>query len=180
MKINIGSKNETKINALKDALKNYGALDRTQIFSLAPQTTVADQPKTLEETIRGAKERAKNAFLDCDLSFGIEDGLAVVAEARTGYMNVCVCAVYDGKEYYIGFSSAFEYPPKIIKLIFHEGLDVNQAFFETGLTRNQKIGSSEGAIGILTKGRWKRADTIKQSVIAALVILENRDLYEIP
>jgi non-canonical (house-cleaning) NTP pyrophosphatase len=74
-------------------------------------------------------------------------------------------------------SSAFEYPEKIVKILFREGLDVNQAFFEAGLTKNKKIGSFEGAVGILTKGRWQRADTVKQSIISALVALDNKELY---
>ncbi len=180
MKINIGSKNEVKVGALKDAVKFYPALERAKIFSMAVETSAKAQPATLEETIRGARERATNAFLDCDLSFGLEDGLMKVDAARTGYMNVTACVIYDGANYYLGLSAAFEYPPKIIRLIFHEGLDVNQAFFEAGLTKKEKIGSAEGAVSVLTNGRWRRANTLKQAIVASLVALENKEMYEIP
>jgi non-canonical (house-cleaning) NTP pyrophosphatase len=46
------------------------------------------------------------------------------------------------------------------------------------LTNDPKIGSARGAVGILTKNRWRRKDTIKQAVIAALVQLENKNLYQ--
>ncbi len=176
-KIGIGTKNEVKVNALKETIKDYPFLAFASIVPREVPSEVAEQPKSLEETIRGAKKRAKNAFIGCDLSFGIEDGLIKVPETKTGYLNICVCAVYDVENYYLGMSSAFEYPEKIVKILFREGLDVNQAFFEAGLTKNKKIGSFEGAVGILTKGRWQRADTVKQSIISALVALDNKELY---
>lgn len=177
-KINIGSKNKVKIDALKETLKNYKFFGAAEVFSLKADSQAANQPMALEETIKGAKARAENAFVDCDFSFGIEDGLMRVPETKTGWMNVCVCDVYDGKNHYLGFSSAFEYPKKIINLVFREGLDINQAFYEVGLTKNPKIGSAEGAISILTKDRWRRSDTVKQAITAALIALENSEWYE--
>jgi inosine/xanthosine triphosphatase len=175
--INIGTENEIKVEALKDVLKKYPNLSGASVTACKVDSRVSKQPKSLEETIRGAKQRAKSAFFSCDLSFGIEDGLMAVPETKTGYMNVCVCAAYDVEKYYLGFSSAFEYPEKIVKMIVAEGLDVNQAFYESGLAKDKKIGSGIGAIGILTKGRWKRSDTVKQAITAALIAIENEELY---
>lgn len=175
--IKIGTKNEVKVSVLKDVIRDYPLLAGAAVSSIEVPTEVSEQPKSLEETISGAKARAKNAFSACDLSFGIEDGLMKVPGTLTGYMNICVCAVYDVENYYLGISSAFEYPEKIVKILFREGLDVNQAFFETGLTKNKKIGSAEGAVAILTRSRWRRADTIKQSIISALISFENKELY---
>ena len=92
-------------------------------------------------------------------------------------MNVCVCAIYNGQNYYIGLSSAFEYPRDVTKLVFDKGLDINQAFYEVGLTKNSKIGSSEGTIGILTFGRLIRKEYSKQAILMALIHLENSDKY---
>ena len=58
-----------------------------------------------------------------------------------------------------------------------EGLDMSEACNKVGLTNNPKIGSEEGAIGILTKGRMTRKDYTKQSIITALIHLENAELY---
>jgi len=41
-------------------------------------------------------------------------------------------------------------------LIHKEGIDANEAFYRCGLTSDRKIGSSQGAIGLLTKGRISR------------------------
>jgi non-canonical (house-cleaning) NTP pyrophosphatase len=100
-----------------------------------------------------------------------------VPHTKTDFMNICVCVIYDGEEYHIGISSAFEYPTKVTELVFKEGLDVNQAFYRAGLTKNPKIGSSEGAIGVLTHGRLTRKEHIKQGIAMALIHLENAQLY---
>lgn len=176
MKINIGTANAVKIEALREAVGESGTLKGARIAGMDTGSFVADQPKTLEETVRGAQNRAQKAFFDCDLSVGIEDGLMAVPGTLTGFMNIGVCAFYDGKRYYLGTSAAFEYPPRVIELV-GKGFDINQAFHMLGMTDNPKIGSSQGAIGILTRGRWTRKDTAKQAVLAAMLQLENKELY---
>jgi len=176
MKINIGTKNEIKIGALRETIVDYDFLKNAAVEGIETGSGVSDQPKNLEETIRGAQNRARSVFLGCDLSAGIEDGLMEVSGSRTGFMNVTVCAFYDGKQYYLGISAAFEYPPRAVELV-KNGLDINQAFYEMKLTDDPRIGSSQGAIGILTKGRWCRKDTVKQTIIAALIQLDNKNLY---
>jgi len=126
--------------------------------------------------VRGAKNRARCRLQGLRLSVGIEDGLMAVPGTLTGYMNIGICAFYDGKRYYLGTSAAFEYPPKAIELV-KKGMDINQAFYSLGLTENQSVGSAQGAIGILTRGRWSRKETAKQALIAALLQLENKELY---
>lgn len=176
MKINIGTANKIKIESLCEAVKTSSCFKNAVIKGVDTGSSVSDQPKTLEETVGGAKNRAQKSFQDCDLSVGIEDGLMAVPGSLTGFMNIGVCAFYDGKRYYLGTSAAFEYPPKAIKLV-KEGLDINEAFYELKLTNNPRIGSSEGAIGILTHGCWNRKETAKQAIIAAMLQLENKELY---
>lgn len=54
---------------------------------------MSDQPKSLKETISGAMNRSRNAFSDCQFSFGLESGLMAVPFTKTGYMDVCVCVL---------------------------------------------------------------------------------------
>ena len=177
MIINIGSKNKVKINALKEAVKDYDFLKKAKINPITSDSGVYKQPKSLKETINGAVNRAKNAFLECELSVGIEDGLFKVPETKSGYMNITACAIFDGKTIHLGLSSAFEYPSKVCKLVFDEGLDITQAFNKAGLTTNPKLGQAGGAVGILTKGRYKRIDYTKQAIVNALIHLDNKELY---
>lgn len=178
MKINVGSKNEIKVSAVREAVSGYSSLSRAQISAVEAPSKISEQPKSLEETIRGAINRAKGAFQNCDISFGIESGMMQVPYTKTGYMDFCACVIYDGNECHIGLSAAFEFPREVTRLILEEGLDANQAFYKLGLTSNQKIGSAEGATGMLTKGRVTRKDYTKQAIAMALIHLENSDLFK--
>src|SRR3989344_2941978 len=111
MKIGVGSTNQVKVNAVKCLVSLYPVLEGSEIISLDINSGVSDQPKSLEETVRGAKARAEGAFKGNDLGFGIESGLLDVPYSKTGKMNFSACAIYDGKEFHLGLSSAFECPP---------------------------------------------------------------------
>lgn len=178
MKINVGSGNEIKIKAVREAVLCYDFLSGAEVFGMEVSSEVSIQPKSIGEIICGAKNRAKNAFRDCDYSFGIESGLMQVPHTKTGFMNVCACAIYDGCEYYAGLSSAFEYPPEITRLVLENEFDISRAFYLSGLTKNPKIGTAEGSVGILTKDRLMRKEYIKQAVAMALIPVENKELYK--
>ena len=174
MKLVIGSKNPAKVRAVKEIIQEYPGLTDASVLSSDVLSEVADQPLSLEDTINGAKNRARNAFSDCDYSFGLESGLMAVAGSKTGYFDVCVCAIYDGQDYHLGLSSAWEFPdPAITKSMIEEGLDMSQAINRHGLTNNPKIGEEQGAIGLLTKGRLTRQEYTKQAIRTALIHIEN-------
>ncbi len=169
MKITVGSTNQVKVGAVRDMIAQYSILAGAEVVGVNVPSGISEQPKSLEETVRGAMNRAKAAFSDSDLSFGIESGLMVVPYT---------CVIYDGTECHIGISSAFECPPKVVELVHGEGLDLNQAFFKAGITDNPKIGSANGAIGLLTKDRLTRGDYTKQAITMALIHLENPEMYK--
>jgi inosine/xanthosine triphosphatase len=179
MKINIGSKNKQKVEALREILKDYPDFPGAEIISKDVSSDVADQPKSLDETIKGAMNRAKNAFDDCEYSFGLESGLMAVPETKTGYMDFTACAIYDGKKFHLGLSSAFEYPIKITKYVLENNDNISNAFNKLGLTKSNNLGSEEGAIGILTRNRLTRKSYTKEAIRTALIHLENKELYDI-
>jgi inosine/xanthosine triphosphatase len=176
MKIIVGTKNKAKIDAVSEILREYPHLANAGVSGAEAASNVSDQPKSLEETIRGAKNRAKAVFNECDYSIGIESGLMHVPGSKSGYMDVCVCAIYDGNEFHIGLSSAWEFPDvSTTDLMIKDGLDMSQAINKAGMTKNPLIGSAEGAIGILTKGRMNRKEYTKQALRTALIHLEQFD-----
>jgi inosine/xanthosine triphosphatase len=177
MKINIGSTNQVKVNALKEMLPLYDLLKDADVVSVNVSSDVSEQPKSIDETITGAKNRARNAFQDCDLSFGIESGLMPVPHTKSGVMGFCACAIFDGKEYHLGLNSSFEYPPRMIELVQKEGLAIDQAVFKIGLTKNEHQGRSSGVIGLLTNGRLDRKEYTKQAIMMALIHIEHPELY---
>lgn len=174
MKIIIGTTNKAKIEAVEEMIKDYNFLAESKVEGVSVESGVSDQPLSLDETITGAMNRARSAFSDCDYSIGLESGLMTVPKTKSGYMDLCACAIFDGKEFHLGLSSAWEFPnPEVMKLMLEDGLDMSQAINKVGLTNNPEIGSEEGAIGILTKGRLTRKEYTKQAILTALIHLEN-------
>ena len=172
MIIKVASKNPAKVSAVEEIIKDYPHLMNAEIIGEETNSGVSDQPKSLEETIKGAMNRAKGVYKDCDFSFGLESGLMAVPHTKTGYMDVCVCVIFDGKEYHLGLSSAWEAPKKVAEYMFNEGLDMNQAALKAGLTENPKVGSAEGLIGVMTKGRLVRKEYTKEAIRTALIHID--------
>jgi len=173
MKIKIASKNPAKIEALKEIIADYQNLKDTEIVSEEIPSGVNDQPKSLDQTVLGAINRSKNIHNnDCSYSFGIESGLMKVPNTKSGYMDVCACSIFDGKECHIGLSSAWEAPQIVNKYIIEDGMNMNDAAHKAGLTENSKIGSAEGLIGIMTKGRLTRKDYTKEAIRTALIHID--------
>ncbi len=181
MTIIVGSTNHLKVTAVQEICGQYPLLENAHVIAIESPSLVAEQPLSLEETIKGAQNRAQNAFnsQSCNLGFGIESGLFPVVQAKTGYMTVCACAIYDGTKFYIGLSSAFESPVQITRLMVVDGLTMAQAFNKTGVVSNPKLGSTGGgAVGLLTKGRVDRIAYSKQAIIMAMIELENAELFK--
>lgn len=181
MIIAVGTTNIIKIQAVEEVIRNYPQLAKANVYSFSVPSEIAEQPLSLEEIITGAKNRAKNAYVACDLcdySFGIESGLFEANGTQTGFLEACICCIYDGDNYHIGLSCGFEIPPPILTLVLDKKRDLSQACYESGITTNSKLGASEGLIGILTKGRVDRKEYTKQSITTALIQLENAVWYQ--
>lgn len=179
MIIHVGSRNNIKIKATEDAVALYPKLfPEPKIIGISVNMPVFDHPKGMKETIEGAQKRAREVFKDCEFSFGLEGGLMEVPYTETGYMEVSVCAVYNGKKTFFGFSPAFEWPKKVMDLILHKDMNANQAFKQLGITKHEKLGSIDGGgVGLLTDNRITRGDSIKYSIIMALTQLNKPEIY---
>jgi len=178
MKIGIGSKNKTKINAVAELLKNYPLIFQdAEVIGVNIYIEEFGHPKNIKETVEGAINRAKQAYLNNDFGFGIEGGLMEVPYTKSGYMEVAVCAIFDGKQIHLGLSQAWEWPKKVINGILYEGMDGSQATKEYGLTNSEKVGENGGMTEILTKGRMNRTDFNKSAISMALIHLENPEYY---
>jgi inosine/xanthosine triphosphatase len=175
MKITIGTQNKVKIQALKESIKTYDFLKNAEIVSKNVDSGVTEQPKNFNEIITGAKNRAKTAF-ESHLSFGIESGITPIPHTKSGHLEFTCCVIYDGKDFHIGMSSGFDMPPKLMNLI-NQGMDLNQASFEAGLTEKQNVGAEEGIIGVLTKGIVPRKEYTKHAIKMAMIHLQNKEHY---
>ncbi|MES3032084.1 MAG: inosine/xanthosine triphosphatase [Patescibacteria group bacterium] len=177
MKIGIGSKNKTKINAVSELLKDYPMFDNAEVFGVDVKIEEFGHPKSLDETVAGAIERAKKAYVGNDYGFGIESGLMKVPQTKSGYMEIAFCAIFDGKQIHMGTTPAFEWPKKVLEGILNKGLDGSQAVKESGLTFQEKLGELNGFVGLFTKNRLNRTEYNKTAVMMALMHLENPEHY---
>lgn len=70
MKIHVGSKNQTKVQAVRDTIALYPNLfSEPEVTGIDIDVHLFGHPKSLDETVQGAIDRAKKAFIDCEYSF---------------------------------------------------------------------------------------------------------------
>lgn len=176
MIVHIGSKNPTKVEAVETLVTGHELFPNATVKGVDANVEEFGHPKTLEETIKGAKDRARVVFDGCDFSFGIESGMFTSEDAKSGYFETTVCAIYDGSNYHLGLAPSFEWPREMVKLIL-AGKDGSQAFKELGLTSEEKIGTTQGGLYVLTHGKTTRTKMNELAVMMALIHLENPDHY---
>ena len=177
MKVGIGSKNKTKVDAIAQVLTDYPMFAGAEVEGIAVTVEQFGHPKSIDETVAGAVDRAKQAFVGNDYGFGIESGLMRVPQTKSGYMEVAVCAIFDGTQVHMGLSQAYEWPKKVLDKIMNEGMDGSQAMKAAGLTQHEKLGEHEGFVGIFTKGRTNRTEYNKAAVVMALMHIENPEHF---
>ena len=189
----VGTKNKTKVAAVCDTLQKYSKFKDVEILEYSVDSLVGEQPMTLKPIVLGSKNRAEAAYKAAmegesgvarkvDFAFGIESGLHQLspetAESKyDGWYDVCVCTCYDGKVHRLGTSCSFQIPPKLMKHVLDDKVDLSQACFMGGITTNKKLGESEGLIGVLTKGKLTRLDYTKQGLMCCLIPCENEEWF---
>ena len=171
----VGSQNPIKLGAVRAVLARYDEHAHSVVVGHDVPSGVADQPMTMEATTAGARHRAEGAAAaagpGCQLSLGIESGLFTIGG---DLYDVCATAAYNPatKIHRLGFSCAFMIPARVAKHVLEQGMDLSQATNAAGLTNDPKLGSGQGLIGILSRGKIYRLEYTKQSVLCALVALE--------
>ena len=174
MNICLGSKNPVKLEALKTIFNEFLADKNISYSSCKADSLVPDQPIGLEETLTGAVNRAKNAFIsgNFDLGAGIESGI-IKDPTDDVYFNTTICALFDGKKIYKGLGPGFMLPREISKLLADKKMELDDAVRQTGYTDNKRIGYGRGLIGILSKGKIDRMRYTKPSVSMAVTAYLN-------
>lgn len=174
--IAVGSKNPVKIAS---ALAGFQAIFSTRNFTAAGfdvASGVSDQPMSNEETLRGARNRAKalaEQAPDAQFHVGIEGGIETIegnlfASAWIAIFEVSTSRVAIGK------SAVFALPPKVKQLI-ESGIELGIANDQVFSERNSK--QSGGAIGSLTGGVLGRQSLYEHAMVATLIPLKNPDLF---
>jgi len=110
----LGTTSKDKLKILEDYLRSRGKTFK--ILQIKAESGVSDQPISKEETIKGAKTRAKNAYISgqYDFAIGLEGGL--MKNKQIHYL-ICVACIYDGQNYYLGASEPLPLPKKVSEAI---------------------------------------------------------------
>ncbi len=128
---------------------------------------VRDQPMGDDETIQGARARARGALAKtgADLGVGLEGGCV---ELEDGGMRTCAWAVVvgpDGREG-VGGSLAVPLPQRVAELV-RAGVELGHAMDE--VTGGKDTKTNAGAVGILTGGLIDRQRAYEVLVTYAVV-----------
>eukprot|EP00658_Telonema_sp_P-2_P008780 TRINITY_DN13319_c0_g1_i2.p1 TRINITY_DN13319_c0_g1~~TRINITY_DN13319_c0_g1_i2.p1 ORF type:complete len:235 (+),score=41.61 TRINITY_DN13319_c0_g1_i2:200-904(+) len=171
MSIAIGTSNPGKLQAVRDALAPYPKLNNKELVPLTVDSGVSDQPASLEETTRGAANRAKAALsksTTATLGIGMESGLFDFGDKT---FDLCACVIWDGENEHVGFSCAWELPLAVRDKFKNQGKNLTDAFNELNLCADSKIGDKGGVLAVVTGNRMTRPQYTVQSIQMALVSL---------
>lgn len=137
----IGSTNRIKIGACRKVLEPFGY----QVIGKEVDSMVSDQPKTDEETIQGAVQRAFN-LQEGYLRIGLEAG--VTYQSGVLYLVNWGALVDENENVFLAGGTRIPLPKVIEQLIMQDGLELSDAMEEYFHQINIK--HNEGAIGYFT------------------------------
>jgi inosine/xanthosine triphosphatase len=140
---------------------------------------VAAQPRSLSETIRGAKTRACKALLEYNGTFGIgiESGIVELPGSRSLAMELAVCAIFNGKHYALGQSAGFEIPTRIMGDIVTHEHTLTEGFPSVGFIDGEHDHDESSILSALTHGMMNRQMQNEQALVMALIQLDHPELY---
>lgn len=165
MKVVVGSTNPVKIEAVKQAFDKVFPEKKWQVVGIEVLSGVPNQPMSDLESIKGARNRAKNALkkVKADFGVGLEGGLQQVGKCwfDCGWIVVLDKKGTEG----IGSTIKMETPKKLMELI-KKGMELGEANDVLFRTVNSK--QAEGHFGLMTKNAITRTSGYKSGVIAAL------------
>ncbi len=171
----VGSENPVKVGS---TLLGFQEMFPTQDFVVSGKyapSLVSAQPKTEQETLNGAINRAdylQKHVQEADFCVGIEGGV----EKQYQKLATFAWVVIKSKDGLVGIArtATFFLPDKVANLIAM-GNELGQADDIIFGTSNSK--QSNGSVGILTGNVLTRTTYYKQAVILALIPFKNPTLY---
>jgi len=160
--IAVGSTNPVKLAAVKAMLGR--AFPQASFSALTVPSGVPDQPWGDEQTRLGALNRARNALIQLQASYGVglEGGLV---ETSVGLMTCAWCAVVDERRQ-VGYGGGVHMllPPVIAEVLRQRG-ELGPAMDD--LVNEENTKQRQGAVGILTNGLSSRQTAYEQLVAMA-------------
>jgi inosine/xanthosine triphosphatase len=178
MRIIIASTRAPKINGVKRAIERLMPLIIPEqlpvhVESVEAVSGISEMPLTLDETIRGAKNRAANAFRrsadEQVISIGVEGGLFIMDGVT--YLQSWSCA-FNGVAFHLGSSGAIALPKQLSDAVIEEGMELSAAIDR--FSSLSDVRSKQGTYGILTDDLVTREDSFELATLFALMPFFNR------
>jgi len=167
----LGTLNPGKMEACQLCFAEWPHLNY-DLQGISVPSNVSEQPIGLEETMLGAKNRAKAAKQsvgNARFGIGLESGVVIVDGI---HFDVCACSMYDGERHYVGLSSGWALPTKVSQTYMDVGY--NKAFSDLGIPPDD---TGAGVLGQLSGGVASRPKQMKESIQMALLQMQNSQLY---
>lgn len=154
----IASKNQAKINAVSTALEELGI--EGHLISQEAPSGVAEQPRTIEETRRGAINRAKAIISQpLDMAIGLEGGVYEL----DGEMYLCNWGALATNSGMLYTAAGAQIPlPRAIADQLRAGRELGPVMDEYVKETGTRL--HKGAVGILTAGAVKRDEMFRHIV----------------
>jgi len=173
-RITVASQNPVKLKAAQAAFQQMFPARSFSVDGVSVPSGVPDQPRSVGETMEGARNRAENARAaepESDFWVGIEGGIEDSPLGMTCFARVHVL----GREGITGLGqTAVFYLPREVAELVRGGLELGHADDKVFGRDNSK--QANGAIGLLTDDLIDREAYYTHAVIMALVPFKNREL----
>jgi inosine/xanthosine triphosphatase len=176
----IGSRNRAKVGGVRRIFIRF--FQDVEFKELDLTARVKIQPMTLDETVKGARQRAEFSIKKegADFGVGVEAGIIKLAEENKGrgfFLNVQVAAIVDSAHHLsFGLSSGFPIPPSLVTIMEGERAELDR--YARELTGAKTIREEHGVVYHLSKRRLSRVEMTEQCVSMALIPWLNKGTFE--
>ena len=174
LRVIVGSKNPVKVGCTREAFTQaFGEV--CQVEGVDAHSAIPAQPRSEEETLLGAKNRAthsKTLIPNADYWVGIEGG--VDEDSQGMYAFAWIFVLHRSGKSSQSKTGTFYLPPQVVALI-REGMELGHADDLVFQAQNSK--QQGGSVGLLTQGLITREAYYQQAMVLALIPFLNESLY---
>jgi len=163
MRVGVGSQNPVKVGATE---ATFASIPGAAVEGVRVESGVSEQPRGETETVRGAKNRARNvlAAADYDLGVGLEGGVAEIADLEGLYL-VMWAAVTDGTTWGVGAGPRLRLPDSVAARV-RDGEELGPVMND--LLGTDDVAETVGAAGVLTGELIDRQEALEHALACAL------------
>ncbi len=154
MIVRVGTANPMKLRAAGKAFAKF--FGKVKVVGVDVPSGVSPQPISFGEIVRGARERARAAFRDCDYSVGIEAGVFKVGPVSARPFQITMACVFNGTREALGSGPFYEVPPSLVREV---------------------VRSDRGSVAKVTRGKVTREQVTVAAIVMALAPFVTPNLY---